>query len=334
MSTLQAPEPSIETQKAAAISAVDVRKSFDDNVVLDGVSLTVEEGTVFALLGPNGAGKTTMVRILATLLEPDHGDIRVAGHDVAREADDVRDVIGVTGQFAAVDELLTGRENLGLMADLHHLTRPQAGQRIDELLERFELVDAKDRIAMTYSGGMRRRLDLAMTLIGAPQIIFLDEPTTGLDPRSRRTMWDIVRSLAGDGTTVFLTTQYLDEADRLADRVAILDQGRLIAQGTTQELKRQVPGGRIDLTFADGASQLAGAGALDVPVRDGDALTLQVATDGNVATLRRVLRELDESAVDVAELALHTPDLDDVFLALTGRHDGSHQPGDDQEPHS
>jgi len=334
MSTLQAPETSIETRRAAAISAVDVRKSFDDNVVLDGVSLTVEEGTVFALLGPNGAGKTTMVRILATLLEPDHGDIRVAGHDVAREADDVRDVIGVTGQFAAVDELLTGRENLGLMADLHHLTRPQAGQRIDELLERFELVDAKDRTAMTYSGGMRRRLDLAMTLIGAPQIIFLDEPTTGLDPRSRRTMWDIVRSLAGDGTTVFLTTQYLDEADRLADRVAILDQGRLIAQGTTQELKRQVPGGRIDLTFADAASQLAGAGALDVPVRDGDALTLQVATDGNVATLRRVLRELDESAVDVAELALHTPDLDDVFLALTGRHDGSHQPGDDQEPHS
>jgi len=334
MSTLQAPEPSIETRRASAISAVDVRKSFDDNVVLDGVSLTVEEGTVFALLGPNGAGKTTMVRILATLLEPDHGEIRVAGHDVAREADDVRDVIGVTGQFAAVDELLTGRENLGLMADLHHLTRPQAGQRIDELLERFELVDAKDRIAMTYSGGMRRRLDLAMTLIGAPQIIFLDEPTTGLDPRSRRTMWDIVRSLAGDGTTVFLTTQYLDEADRLADRVAILDQGRLIAQGTTQELKRQVPGGRIDLTFADAASQRAGAGALDVPVRDGDALTLQVSTDGNVATLRRVLRELDESAVDVAELALHTPDLDDVFLALTGRHDGSHQPGDDQEPHS
>jgi ABC-2 type transport system ATP-binding protein len=334
MSTVQAPEPIIETRRAAAISAVDVRKSFDDNVVLDGVDLTVEEGTVFALLGPNGAGKTTMVRILATLLEPDHGEIRVAGHDVAREADAVRDVIGVTGQFAAVDELLTGRENLGLMADLHHLTRPQAGQRIDELLERFELVDAADRVAMTYSGGMRRRLDLAMTLIGAPQIIFLDEPTTGLDPRSRRTMWDIVRSLVGDGTTVFLTTQYLDEADRLADRVAILDRGRLIAEGTTQELKRRVPGGRIDLTFADAASQLAGAGALDVPVRDGDALTLQVSTDGNVATLRRVLRELDESAVDVAELAIHTPDLDDVFLALTGRHNESHQPENDQERHS
>jgi ABC-2 type transport system ATP-binding protein len=335
MSTMQAPEPTTQTRTAAsssaAIRAVDVHKSFDDNVVLDGVDLTVDEGSVFALLGPNGAGKTTMVRILATLLEPDHGEIRVAGHDVIREADAVRDAIGVTGQFAAVDELLTGRENLALMADLHHLARAQAGERIDELLERFELVDAAHRVVMTYSGGMRRRLDLAMTLIGAPRIIFLDEPTAGLDPRSRRTMWDIVRSLVDDGTTVFLTTQYLDEADRLADRVAILDQGRLIAQGTTQELKRLVPGGRIDLTFADAATQFAGAGALQIPVRDGDALTLQIPTDGNVATLRRVLRELDESAVDVAELAIHTPDLDDVFLALTGRHDGSHEPENDQE---
>jgi ABC-2 type transport system ATP-binding protein len=338
MSTMQALEPITQTRTAAsssaAISAVDMRKSFDDNVVLDGVELTVEEGTVFALLGPNGAGKTTMVRILATLLEPDHGEIRVAGHDVTREADAVRDAIGVTGQFAAVDELLTGRENLGLMADLHHLPRAQARQRIGQLLERFELVDAAGRIVMTYSGGMRRRLDLAMTLIGAPQIIFLDEPTTGLDPRSRRTMWDIVRGLAHDGTTVFLTTQYLDEADRLADRVALLDRGRLIAQGTTQELKRLVPGGRIDLKFADAAEQLAGAGALDVAVRDVDALTLQVPTDGNVATLRRVLRELDESDVDVAELAIHIPDLDDVFPALTGRDDESHQPGNDKEPRS
>jgi ABC-2 type transport system ATP-binding protein len=301
----------------SAITAIDVRKSFGDNLVLDGVELTVEEGTVFALLGPNGAGKTTMVRILATLLAPDHGEIRVAGHDVTSEADAVRDAIGVTGQFAAVDELLTGRENLALMADLHHLTRPQAEQRIDELLERFELVDAADRTAMTYSGGMRRRLDLAMTLIGSPQVIFLDEPTTGLDPRSRRTVWDMVRSLVDDGTTVFLTTQYLDEADRLADRVAILDRGRLIAEGTTQELKRLVPGGRIDLTFADAATQFAGAGALRIPARNGDAHTLQIPTDGNVATLRRVLRELDESDIDVAELAIHTPDLDDVFLALT-----------------
>jgi ABC-2 type transport system ATP-binding protein len=200
---------------------------------------------------------------------------------------------------------------------------------VAELLERFDLVDAARRPTSTYSGGMRRRLDLAMTLIAAPRIIFLDEPTTGLDPRSRRTVWDMVRSLVDDGTTVFLTTQYLDEADRLADRVAILDRGRLIAQGTTQELKRRVPGGRIDLTFADAATQFAGAGALDVPVRAGDALTLQVPTDGNVATLRRVLRELDESDVDVAELAIRTPDLDDVFLALTGRHDEN-----DEEPHS
>jgi ABC-2 type transport system ATP-binding protein len=328
------PQTRTAASSPAAITAVGVRKSFDDNLVLDGVELTVAEGTVFALLGPNGAGKTTMVRILATLLEPDHGEIRVAGHDVTREADAVRDAIGVTGQFAAVDELLTGRENLALMADLHHLTRAQAGQRIDELLQRFELVDAADRTAMTYSGGMRRRLDLAMTLIGAPRIIFLDEPTTGLDPRSRRTMWDIVRSLVDDGTTVFLTTQYLDEADRLADRVAILDRGRLIAQGTAQELKRLVPGGRIDLTFADSATQFAGAGALQIPARNGDAHTLQIPTDGNVATLRRVLRELDESDIDVAELAIHTPDLDDVFLALTGRHDESHQHGNDQEPHS
>ena len=202
---------------------------------------------MFALLGPNGAGKTTMVRILATLLEADHGTIRVAGHDVRREADAVRDAIGVTGQFSAIDELLTGRENLALMADLHHLSRAPARERIDQLLERFELADAADRIAMTYSGGMRRRLDLAMTLIGAPQVIFLDEPTTGLDPRSRRTVWEIVESLADDGTTVFLTTQYLEEADKLADRVAILDRGRLVAEGTAQELKQRIPGGRIDV---------------------------------------------------------------------------------------
>jgi len=316
-----------------AITAVDVCKSFGDHVVLDGVGLTVEQGSVFALLGPNGAGKTTMVRILATLLEPDRGEIRVAGHDVTREADAVRDVIGVTGQFAAVDGLLTGRENLALMADLHHLTRGHARRRIGELLERFELADAADRVAVTYSGGMRRRLDLAMTLIGAPQIIFLDEPTTGLDPRSRRTVWDIVRSLVADGTTVFLTTQYLEEADKLADRVAILDRGRLVAQGTTQELKQRIPGGRIDLSFADADAQLAAAGILQVPVNDDEALTLQIPTDGNVTTLRRVLGELDDAAVDVVDLAIHTPDLDDVFLALTGRHDRSPHPERDTEPH-
>jgi ABC-2 type transport system ATP-binding protein len=306
-------------QSSPAITAVNVRKSFGDNVVLDGLEFTVEQGTVFALLGPNGAGKTTMVRILATLLEADHGTISVAGHDVSREADAVRAAIGVTGQFSAVDGLLTGRENLALMADLHHLSRAPARQRVDQLLERFELTDAADRMAMTYSGGMRRRLDLAMTLIGSPQVIFLDEPTTGLDPRSRRTMWEIVESLADDGTTVFLTTQYLDEADRLADRVAILDRGRLVAEGTAQELKHQIPGGRIDVQFADANAQVVAAGALGMPVSDQDSPSLQIPTDGNVATLRRVLRDLDEADVDVVDLAIHTPDLDDVFFALTGR---------------
>src|SRR6476661_5777248 len=218
-----------------AITAVDVRMSFGDNVVLDGLDLTVEPGSVFALLGPNGAGKTTMVRILATLLVPDHGDIRVAGHDVVREADAVRAAIGVTGQFSAIDELLTGRENLALMADLHHLARPDAHRRIGDLLERFELADAADRIAMTYSGGMRRRLDLAMTLIGTPKVIFLDEPTTGLDPRARRQMWDDIRNLAAGGVTILLTTQYLEEADELADRIAVLERGRIVAEGTPNE---------------------------------------------------------------------------------------------------
>jgi ABC-2 type transport system ATP-binding protein len=305
-----------------AITAVDVRKSFGDSVVLDGLDLAVEQGSVFALLGPNGAGKTTMVRILATLLQADHGTIRVAGHDVSREADAVRAAIGVTGQFSAVDELLTGRENLALMADLHHLPRALARERIDQLLERLEVASAADRIAMTYSGGMRRRLDLAMTLIGAPQVIFLDEPTTGLDPPSRRTVWEIVRSLVDDGTTVFLTTQYLEEADKLADRVAILDRGRLVAEGSAQELKQQIPGGRIDVRFADTDAQLVAADALRMPDTHRDSPSLQIPTDGNVATLRRVLRDLDQAGVDVVDLAIHTPDLDDVFFALTGR--GAH----------
>jgi len=324
MSTMPAQDPTSKTQTAAssssaAITAVDVHKSFDDNVVLDGLELNVEPGTVFALLGPNGSGKTTTVNILATLLAADAGQVRVAGYDVAREADAVRDAIGVTGQFSAVDDLLTGRENLRLMADLHHLARPDAERRIAELLARFELADAADRTVSTYSGGMRRRLDLAMTLIGDPQIIFLDEPTTGLDPRSRFTMWEIVRGLASDGTTVFLTTQYLEEADQLADRVAILDGGRLVAQGAPAELKARIPGGHIGLTFADRDAYHAAAGVLDAPAADEDSLALQVATDGNVATVRHVLRELDEADVEVESLSIHTPDLDDVFLALTGR---------------
>jgi ABC-2 type transport system ATP-binding protein len=310
MSTTSIQDPISKTRTAAvssssaAITAVDVHKSFDDNVVLDGLEFTVEEGSVFALLGPNGSGKTTTVNILATLLDADAGEVRVAGNDVAREPDAVRDAIGLTGQFSAVDELLTGRENL---------------RRIAELLARFELTDAEDRTASTYSGGMRRRLDLAMTLIGDPEIIFLDEPTTGLDPRSRRTMWDIVRDLVSDGTTVFLTTQYLEEADHLADRVAILDGGRLVAQGAPADLKARAPGGHIALTFADRGAYDAAAGVLDAPARDEDSLALQVATDGNVATVRQVLRELDEAGVELESLSIHTPDLDDVFLALTGR---------------
>ena len=315
-------EEAMTNPSSPAITAVDVRKSFGDNVVLDGLDLTVEQGSVFALLGPNGAGKTTMVRILATLLDADHGTISVAGHDVNREADAVRAAIGVTGQFSAVDGLLTGTENLALMADLHHLPHALGRERIGQLLERFELTDAADRIVMTYSGGMRRRLDLAMTLIGSPQVIFLDEPSTGLDPSSRRTVWEIVRSLADDGTTVFLTTQYLEEADRLADRVAILDRGRLVAEGSAQELKQRIPGGRIDVRFADAEAQLVAAGALGMPVSDQHSPSLQIPTDGNVATLRRVLRDLDEADVDVVDLAIHTPDLDDVFFALTGR--GAH----------
>ena len=266
MSIMPATEPITQTRTAsslsAAISAIDLRKSFGDHVVLDGLDLTVEEGSVFALLGPNGSGKTTTVNILTTLLAADSGEARVAGHDVAREPEAVRDAIGLTGQFSAVDDLLTGRENLRLMADLHHLARPDAQQRIGELLARFELTDAADRTVSTYSGGMQRRLDLAMTLIGAPEIIFLDEPTTGLDPRSRRTMWEIVRGLVSEGTTVFLTTQYLDEADQLADRVAILDGGRLVAEGAPAELKARVPGGHIGLTFADHGAYRGAAGVL------------------------------------------------------------------------
>jgi ABC-2 type transport system ATP-binding protein len=224
-----------------AIEVRGLRKSYGDQVVLDGVDLTVAHGAVLALLGPNGAGKTTMVHILATLVAPDAGDVRVVGHDLATEPDAVRSVIGVTGQFAAVDGLLTCRENLVLMADLLHLGRVEGARRVDDLLERFDLIDASSKLASTCSGGMRRRLDLAMTLMGDPQVIFLDEPTTGLDPRSRRVMWDSIRSLVDRGVTIFLTTQYLEEADQLADHIALLDQGRLIAEGTSAELKSLVP---------------------------------------------------------------------------------------------
>jgi ABC-2 type transport system ATP-binding protein len=229
------------------ITVRGLRKSYGDHLVLDGVDLDVPAGTTYALLGPNGAGKTTMVQILSTLISADAGELRVAGHDLARDPDAVRAAIGVTGQFSAVDNLLTGRENLILMADLHHLGRVGGRRRAAELLQQFELTDAAVRPAATYSGGMRRRLDLAMTLVGDPRLIFLDEPTTGLDPRSRHTMWEIIRRLVAEGVTVFLTTQYLDEADELADRIALLDRGRLVAEGTADDLKGRVPGGHVTL---------------------------------------------------------------------------------------
>ncbi|MUN42506.1 ATP-binding cassette domain-containing protein [Actinomadura litoris] len=302
-----------------AIHVAGLRKAFGDKVVLDGLDLDVRRGTVFSLLGPNGAGKTTTVQILSTLIGADAGDVRVAGCDLARDPEGVRRAIGVTGQYSAVDGLLTGRENLIMMADLHRLGRAAGRRAADELLERFDLAEAGRKQAAAYSGGMRRKLDLAMTLIGGPRIIFLDEPTTGLDPRSRRTMWGIIRELVRGGVTVFLTTQYLDEADQLADRVAVLDGGRLVADGTPDELKRLVPGGHVRLRFADLASLDAAARALGTRTRDDEALTLQVPSDGGVRALRELLGRLDAHSIEVDELSVHTPDLDDVFLALTGR---------------
>jgi ABC-2 type transport system ATP-binding protein len=307
------------TATRSAVAARGLRKSFGQQVVLDGIDLDVAEGTVFALLGPNGSGKTTIVRILSTLLTADGGTARVAGHDPATEPDLVRAAIGVTGQFSAVDELLTGQENLILMADLHHLGRSEGRRRAAELLERFELTGAAGKMAATYSGGMRRRLDLAMTLVGDPRIIFLDEPTTGLDPRSRRTMWEIIRELVARGVTIFLTTQYLDEADELADRIGVLDGGRMVADGTAAELKRQIPGGRIDLHFSDTAGLDAAARLLRAGSPDQAALVLQVPYDGRARSLKDLLDRLDTLAIPEPAVSVHSPDLDDVFFALTGQ---------------
>jgi ABC-2 type transport system ATP-binding protein len=303
---------------SSAIAASGLRKAYKDKVVLDGIDLEVAAGTIFSLLGPNGAGKTTTVNLLTTLMKADGGTARVAGHDVATETKAVRAAIGVTGQFAAVDELLTGQENLQLMADLKGLGSGEGKRVVSGLLERFDLTESAQKMAATYSGGMRRKLDLAMTLIGKPRIIFLDEPTTGLDPRSRRTMWDIIRELVADGVTIFLTTQYLEEADQLADRIAVLDNGRLVAEGTPHELKRRLPGSHVRLQFSSPDELDLATRALPTGVPDSAALVLQVPNDGSVQSLRALLDRIDDSSLEVVELTVHTPDLDDVFLALTG----------------
>ncbi|MCZ4124584.1 ATP-binding cassette domain-containing protein [Streptomyces sp. H39-S7] len=306
------------TSRSPAIAAKGLRKAYGDKTVLDGIDLAVPSGTVFSLLGPNGAGKTTAVKILSTLITADAGELHVGGHDLGTDPQAVRAAIGVTGQFSAVDGLITGEENMLLMADLHHLSRSEGRRSAAELLERFDLTEAAKKPASTYSGGMKRRLDLAMTLVGDPRIIFLDEPTTGLDPRSRHNMWQIIRELVSGGVTVFLTTQYLNEADELADRIAVLHDGKIAAEGTAEELKRLIPGGHVRLRFTDPAAYQSAAVALREVTRDDEALSLTVPSGGSQRELRSILDWLDATGIEADELTVHTPDLDDVFFALTG----------------
>jgi len=300
-----------------AVLVTGLRKAYGAKVVLDDVDLKIGAGEVFALLGPNGAGKTTIVRILSTLIPADAGTAMVMGYDLRGEAGAVRGVIGVTGQFSPVDDLLTGEENLDLMGRLLHLRATERRARTSELLQRFDLVEAARQTPATYSGGMKRRLDLAMTLMGRPRLIFLDEPTTGLDPRSRQTMWQIIRELVREGVTILLTTQYLEEADHLADRMAMLDHGRIVAEGSPEELKRRIPGAHIRLRFADAASLAKAARALPEGTRDDEELALRVPHEGGIRSLRDVLARLGDD-VAAEDLSIHTPDLDDVFFAVTG----------------
>ena len=301
------------------IEASGLTKHFGDTHALAGLDLVAESGRVTALLGPNGAGKTTFISAVATLLRPDSGQLRVAGIDVLANPKAVRQVIGLAGQYASVEPAMTGLENLQMVARLFGLNKTDAASASVEVLGRLGLSDAGDKLVRDYSGGMRRRLDLGASLVGRPHLLLLDEPTTGLDPRSRHTMWDIVRSLVADGTTVLLTTQYLDEADELADRIAVLDGGRLVAEGTPDELKRLVPGGHIRLRFADAARLDAASRLLGESARDDAGLSLTVPSDGGVGALRTVLDRLDTANLEVDDLSIHTPDLDDVFFALTGR---------------
>src|ERR1700730_4050140 len=300
-----------------AVSVSGLRKAYGEKVVLEGVDLSIGEGEVFGLLGPNGAGKTTIVRILSTLIPADAGTVSVLGHDLRTEAGAVRSLIGVTGQFSAVDNLLPGEENLFLMGRLPHLPATERRARASQLLERFDLVEAAKQRPATHSGGMARRLDIALTRMGRPRLRFLDEPTTGLDPRSRHTMWQLIRDLAADGVTILLTTQYLEEADQLADRIAVLDRGRIVAEGTPDQLKRRIPGAHILLRFADAAALDAAARALPEGSRDNNELVLRVPNEGGIRSLRDVLARLG-NGVAVEDLSIHTPDLDDVFFALTG----------------
>jgi ABC-2 type transport system ATP-binding protein len=303
------------------IEVEGLAKSYGPNHILKNINLTVERGTMLALLGPNGAGKTTTVRILSTLLPYDEGNVKVEGFDVKREADTVRRVIGLTGQSAAVDELLTGRENLAMMGRLYRLTNPSAKARAQELLEEFDLVDAAERPAKTYSGGMRRRLDLAVSLIATPPVLFLDEPTTGLDPRSRIAMWDIIKKLMANGTTILLTTQYLEEADQLADRIVVIDGGQVIAEGTSAELKSKVGKDRLELTFATSTALKAAIVALGstVVATDTKEYSATLVLDDINADVKAALDALDAANVNLSSMAVHKPTLDDVFLSLTGK---------------
>ena len=304
-----------------AIQAEGLRKTYGETVALDGVDLKVPVGTVLGVLGPNGAGKTTAVRILTTLLKPDAGHATVAGYDIARDATTLRRVIGLTGQYAAVDENLTGRENLHMIARLHHLSRAESSARAVELLSRFELTGAADRAVKTYSGGMRRRLDLGASLVNRPAVLFLDEPTTGLDPRSRKLLWGTIRELVSDGTSLLLTTQYLEEADVLADRITVIDGGKVIAEGTSDELKQTLGGDRIELHVVEATEVKRAAGVLQRlgdPMVDAEEARISLPVTNGSAALADVVRHLDDADIEISDLALRRPTLDDVFLTLTG----------------